>query len=186
MSNSNGKIKSKSSNNMKELALCAVLIALATLLGMVKLLHLPYGGSITLLSMLAATLCGYFCGTAKGIIACLALGLLNFVLGPEIVHPAQVILDYFLAYGALGLSGITRNQKHGLTTGYLIGVSARFLCSFLSGFVFFAAYAPESMNPIIYSFLYNITYIGVEAVITLIIINIPAVKNALYNLKTQL
>ena len=153
---------------------------------MIKLLDLPYGGSITLMSMLAATLCGYYCGTAKGIVACMALGLINLILGSSIIHPVQVILDYFLAFGLMGLSGLTANKKHGLTTGYIIGVTARFICSFLSGFIFFAEYAPEGMNPIWYSFVYNIIYIGTEAIITIIVINIPVVKNTLVRLKEQI
>ena len=109
--------QTKGRNNLHQLVLCAVLIALATVLGMIKLLDLPYGGSITLMSMLAATLCGYYCGTAKGIVACMALGLINLILGSSIIHPVQVILDYFLAFGLMGLSGLTANKKHGLTTG---------------------------------------------------------------------
>ena len=178
--------QTKGRNNLHQLVLCAVLIALATVLGMIKLLDLPYGGSITLMSMLAATLCGYYCGTAKGIVACMALGLINLILGSSIIHPVQVILDYFLAFGLLGVSGLTSNKKHGLTTGYIIGVTARFICSFLSGFIFFAEYAPEGMNPIWYSFVYNIIYIGTEAIITIIVINIPVVKNTLVRLKEQI
>ena len=178
--------QTKARNNLHQLVLCAVLIALATVLGMIKLLDLPYGGSITLMSMLAATLCGYYCGTAKGIVACMALGLINLILGSSIIHPVQVILDYFLAFGLMGLSGLTANKKHGLTTGYIIGVTARFICSFLSGFIFFAEYAPEGMNPIWYSFVYNIIYIGTEAIITIIVINIPVVKNTLVRLKEQI
>lgn len=177
---------SEKKKNVNQLVLCAMLIALATVLGMIKLLHLPYGGSITLFSMLAATLCGYFCGTTKGLLACFALGLLNFILGAQIVHPMQLILDYGLAFGLLGLSGLLRNTKHGLTTGYLLGVFGRFVCSFLSGFIFFGEYAPEGMNPVIYSFLYNITYIGVEAVLTVIILNIPIIKHTFEKLKAQL
>lgn len=178
--------QTKGRNNLHQLVLCAVLIALATVLGMIKLLDLPYGGSITLMSMLATTLCGYYCGTAKGIVACMALGLINLILGSSIIHPVQVILDYFLAFGLMGLSGLTANKKHGLTTGYIIGVTARFICSFLSGFIFFAEYAPEGMNPIWYSFVYNIIYIGTEAIITIIVINIPVVKNTLVRLKEQI
>lgn len=177
---------SKERKNLSQLVLCALLIALATGLGMIKLLHLPFGGSITLLSMLPAALCGYYCGTGKGVIACFALGLLNLVLDPVFVHPAQVVLDYFLAFAALGLSGLTANKKHGLTTGYLIGVTGRFICSFLSGFIFFAEYAPEDMNAVLYSFLYNIIYIGTEALITVAVINIPVVKNTLAKLKEQI
>ena len=49
--------QSKQRKNLYQLVLCAVLIALATVLGMIKFLNLPYGGSITLMSMLAASLC---------------------------------------------------------------------------------------------------------------------------------
>ena len=157
--------QTKGRNNLHQLVLCAVLIALATVLGMIKLLDLPYGGSITLMSMLAATLCGYYCGTAKGIVACMALGLINLILGSSIIHPVQVILDYFLAFGLMGLSGLTANKKHGLTTGYIIGVTARFICSFLSGFIFFAEYAPEGMNPIWYSFAVSYTHLTLPTIL---------------------
>lgn len=166
----------KKKNNLKELALCSVLVGLAALLGMIKLFHLPYGGSITLFSMLAGTLCGYYCGLKKGVTAGLALGLLNLVLGSTITHPVQVILDFFLAYGALGLSGLTSKWKNGLIPGYIIGVASRFLCSFLSGFIFFAEYAPDGMNPILYSFIYNLIYMGTEAIITVAILLVPAVN----------
>ncbi len=179
--------RSKQSKSLHQLVLCAVLIALATVLGMIKFLNLPYGGSITLMSMLAATLCGYYCGPAKGVVACMALGLINFILEPVIVHPAQVVLDYFLAFGMLGLSGLTANKKHGLSTGYIIGVCGRFLCSFLSGFIFFGSYAADyNMNAVAYSFIYNIIYIGTEAVITLIVINIPVIRHTLERLKEQI
>ncbi len=176
---------SKQKNNLFQLALCAVLIALAAALGMVEVFHLPQGGGVTLFSMLAAALCGYYCGASKGLIACFALGLLNFILNPFVLHPVQVALDYFLAYGALGLSGLFSNRKNGLTVGYIVGVTGRFICSFLSGIIFFAEYAPEGMNVVLYSFLYQFSYIGVEAIITVIVINIPVVKNTFQKLKPQ-
>ena len=176
---------SKQNNNLKSLVLCSILVALAAALGMIKLLHLPYGGSITLLSMLACTLCGYYCGLAKGLTAGLALGLLNLVLGGYVVHPVQLVLDYFLAFTALGLSGLTYKWKNGLISGYIIGVCGRFVCSFLSGYIFFAEYAPEGMNPIVYSLIYNFICFGVEALITVIIISIPVINNFFKRTKTQ-
>ncbi len=176
----------KRNNKLTQLAVCAMLIALATVLGMIKLFNLPAGGSITLFSMLAATLCGYYFGVAKGLLACVALGLVNFILEPVMVHPAQVFLDYILAFGLMGLSGLTSNKKNGLTTGYIIGICGRFLGSFLSGFIFFGSYAPEGMNPVLYSFLYQLSYIGVEGIITIAVINVPVVKNTLTHLKSQL
>ena len=176
---------SKQNNTVKSLVLCSILVALAAVLGMIKLLHLPYGGSITLLSMLACTLCGYYCGLAKGLTAGLALGLLNLVLGGYVVHPVQLVLDYFLAFTALGLSGLTYKWKNGLISGYIIGVCGRYVCSFLSGYIFFAEYAPEGMNPIVYSLIYNFICFGVEALITVIILSIPVINNFFKRTKTQ-
>ena len=170
----------------KYLVLCAVLIALSIGLNEIKLLHLPYGGSITLLSMLAATMAGYFCGPKWGLLSGLALGLLNLVIGGYVIHPVQLLLDYILAFTALGLSGFFSDSKNGLYIGYIVAVVGRFICSFLSGFIFFGEYAPEGMNPMLYSFVYNGITIGVEGIITLVILAIPVVHNNIYRLKAQL
>ena len=171
--------------NVKYLVLCAILIALSIGLNQIKLLHLPFGGSITLLSMLAATLAGYFCGPKWGLISGLALGLLNLAFGGYVIHPIQLILDYLLAFTALGLSGFFTETKNGLYIGYAVSVVARFFCSFLSGFIFFGEYAPEGMNPALYSFAYNGISIGAEGIITLIILAIPVVHDTIYRLKKQ-
>ncbi|MCI8609367.1 MAG: energy-coupled thiamine transporter ThiT [Firmicutes bacterium] len=176
---------SKQTNKVYSLTLCAALIALSFVLSMIKFLDLPYGGSITLFSMLVASLTGYFCGPKWGITAGIALGLLNLITDPQMYYPLQVFLDYILAFACLGLSGFFRNMKGGLFVGYIVAISGRFLCSFLSGFIFFAEYAPEGMNPIIYSFIYNITYIGVEGILSLIVIVLPPVHLALENQKNK-
>lgn len=100
-----------SKRNLYSLVLCAILIALSFVLGMVKIIPMPYGGSITLFSMLAATLTGYFCGPKWGLTSGVALGLLNLIIDPVILFPLQVILDYVLAFGCLGLSGFFSNKK---------------------------------------------------------------------------
>ena len=169
----------------KYLVLCALLIALSIGLNQIKLLHLPYGGSITLLSMLAATLCGYFCGPKWGLASGLALGLLNLVIGGYVVHPVQLTLDYILAFTALGLSGFFTDKGTGLYVGYIVAVVGRFICSFLSGWIFFGSYAPEGMNPALYSFAYNGISIGAEGLITLVILAIPAVHDLIFRLKDQ-
>ena len=176
---------SNTKRNVYAMVLCAILIALSITLNQVKIIHMPMGGSITLFSMLAATLAGYFCGPKWGIASGIALGLLNIVIGGEILYPMQVILDYILGFGVLGLSGFFSNKKNGLYTGYIVAIIARFICSFLSGFIFFAEYAGD-MNPVLYSFLYNIFYIGGEGVLTLIVLALPPVKNTLEKLKKQM
>lgn len=171
--------------NVYCLVLCAILIALSFVLGMVKIIPMPYGGSITLFSMLTATLAGYFCGPKWGLASGVALGLLNLIIDPVILFPMQVLLDYILAFGCLGLSGFFSKQKYGLYVGYVVAIIGRFICSFLSGFLFFGEYAPDGMNPVWYSFLYNIFYIGGEGFLTLIVLALPPVKNTIYRLKAE-
>lgn len=91
--------------------------------------------------------------------------------------------NYPLAFGALGLAGFFNKKKWGLQIGYVIGVFGRFIFSTISGIVFFASYAPEGMNPILYSLGYQASYLVPEAVITLIIISIPPVAKALAHVK---
>ena len=90
-----------------------------------------------------------------------------------------------LAFGALGLSGLLHNRKYGLQIGYVVGVLGRFVFSTLSGVVFFGAYAPEGMNPWVYSSLYQGSYLGAEGIITLMILSLPPVTKALETIKRQ-
>ena len=141
--------------------------------------EMPMGGSITLMSMLFICLIGYWFGPKYGLLAGAAYGLLQFIVDPYMLTIPQVILDYPLAFGALGLSGFFSNRKYGLQIGYFAGVLGRFLCSTLSGVIFFASFAPKGMNPWAYSAMYQGGYLGAEAVITLVIISIPPVAKAL-------
>jgi len=172
--------------NTKALATSAVLIAIAFALNQITLFRMPQGGSITPLSMLVVVLVGYFFGPRQGIMAGMAFGLLDLLIAPYAMTPIQILLDYPFAFGALGLAGLFRNRKKGLTIGYVVGVSGRFLCVFISGIVFWGIYAPEGTNVFIYSTVYNGTYLLVEGILTLLVIQIPAVKNLIERLKKQI
>lgn len=162
-------------------------IALATVIAtVIKLPSLPNGGSVTLFSMLVVTLVGYWYGPVVGITAAVGYGILQFITGPYVVHPLQVILDYPLAFGALGLSGFFSGKKNGLLKGYVAGVLGRFFFASLSGIIFYTVYVEsfrENMVAIWAGLVYNMTYILPEAVITILLISIPAVKDALAKIK---
>ncbi len=128
---------------------------------------------------------GYLYGWKYSLTAALAYGILQFVQKPEIYAPLQVVIDYGLAFTALGLSGFFRQKKIGLYIGYLAGVTGRFIFSAISGYVFFAEYAPEGWNPLIYSIAYNASYIYIEAAITLAIMFLPPVGSAIERIKNQ-
>ena len=173
-------------NTTKKLVYSALGIALALLTSYIKLWSMPMGGSVTLLSMLFVCLIGYWFGLKYGLITGIAFGLLQFIIEPYMLSIPQVILDYPFAFGALGLSGFFCNKKFGLQIGYVLGVVGRFVCSTLSGVLFFADYAPDGMNPWVYSIAYQGSYLGVEMVLTLIIISIPPVANALSLVKSKI
>lgn len=169
----------------KKLVYSALGIALALVTSYIKLWEMPMGGSVTLLSMLFICLIGYWYGLKYGLIAGIAFGLLQFVIDPYMISVPQVILDYPLAFGALGLSGLFCDKRFGLQIGYVLGVIGRFVCSTLSGVIFFADYAPEGINPWVYSIAYQGSYLGVELLLTLIVISIPPVAKALSLVKGQ-
>ena len=173
----------------KVLIFCAMAIALASVCSMIKLFKLPMGGSVTVFSMLFITIIGYFYGPLIGILGGIAYGLLEFIIDPYIISIPQVFVDYIFAFGALGISGFFSNKKNGLIFGYLAGIFGRFIFAVLSGVIFFGAYATDfglgQFNSIVYSVLYNISYIGAEGIVTVILLILPNVSTALNHVKRQ-
>jgi thiamine transporter len=161
----------KEIQRIKLLAEVAVMVALAGALYAIKIFTLPQGGSITLASMVPIFLLALRRGPKWGIAAGVVFGLVAMVedvyTGAEvIVYPAQVILDYPLAFGLLGLAGFFRKTP---LLGIGLGVVARFCSHFVSGILFFASFAPAGMSPYEYSAIYNGSFLIPELVITVAI-----------------
>ena len=133
--------------------------------------------------MMFITLVGYWYGLSIGLTTAVAYGILQLILDPYILSIPQMLFDYIFAFGALGLSGLFTNQKHGLIIGYWVGILGRYLFSTLSGCIFFATYAPEGLNPVLYSLLYNGAYMGTEAVLTSIVMLLPPVQHSFRMIK---
>jgi thiamine transporter len=169
----------------KVLTYSAVCIALAAILSRFTLFDMPQGGSVSACAMLFIALAGYWFGPAVGIMVGVTHGLLDLALGPYVIHPVQLLLDYPLAFGAIGIAGFFREHKYGLHIGYTAGVLGRMLMSVLSGVIFFPEYTPEGMNVLWYSITYNGSYMLTEMVITLILISIPAFRSAINKEKAR-
>jgi thiamine transporter len=170
----------------KTLAISAILMALSVALGALTLFRMPQGGSVTPFSMLPIFLAAYYFGVSRGLLVGAGVGILNLLLNPYIVHPVQVLMDYPIAFAALALGGVLRNRKKiGMVAGYLLGVFCRYLVAVLSGVIFFSAYAPENFNGLTWSLWYNLTYLGVEAVMTVLVLFLPVVRTTLEKLRVQ-
>lgn len=168
----------------KAITLSALLIALAFVSNnFLPRWRLPNGGSVTLFSMLFLYLIGYTMGLKVGIIGGMTYGVLDLLFSASAYYPLQILLDFPLAFGAIGLGAILRDQKFGLQSGYVLGIFMRFVMSFLSGYFFFAEYTPEGYSPVMWAIVYNGTYILIEGIITLVLMSIPAVKNAIERLR---
>lgn len=144
----------KSSLKTKILVESSLCIALVLILSTIKLFRLPQGGSITL-EMLPLLVLSMRWGVKWGVLSGIVAGTLQIAFGGFFVHPLQVLLDYPIALGAIGLSGIWKNH---LIAGSLFAGGVRLFCHVLSGVIFFAAYAPPTENIWIYSFIYNLMF----------------------------
>lgn len=149
------------------LAESAAMIALASVLFMVKVFVFPEGGEVTLGSMVPILLLALRRGVRVGVVAGVVFGLIVLYLEPFIAYPAQVLLDYPLAYGSLGLAGLMKGRgTAGAVAGAGIGIGSRFVCHFVSGVLFFASYAPVGESAYLYSAIYNASYLVPELVIS--------------------
>ena len=151
----------------------AVVVALSTVLSLVKFSIWPQGGSVTAGSMVPLFWYSLRRGAKLGITAGAVYGMVQFAIEPYFFHPVQVVLDYPIAFGALGLAGLFRNRELG---GVVTGIVGRFLAHFVSGVVFFATFAPQiylglniAANAYAYSALYNGSYLVPELVISSVV-----------------
>ena len=155
-----------------------LMLAAATALSMVKLLDLPYGGSITACSALPILLVSYRHGLSRGLPVALAYGLLQLVLGAGTLSYATsaaaavaiVVLDYLLAFTVLGLGGIFRkrisNQGTALVLGAVTTGGMRYLLHVIAGCTVWAGLSIPTEAALVYSLAYNATYMVPEVAVT--------------------
>lgn len=156
-----------------EISLC---VALAVVLNALTLLRMPYGGTVSLV-MLPIIVIALRRGLLAGVTTGILYGLIELMIDPVIVHPFQVVLDYVIAFGAVGVAGIFRSAyltATGTNSRSIRGLALLFLAVFVpsalrycvhvvSGYIFFAQYAPPSQPALLYSALYNL-FVPVSAI----------------------
>jgi len=165
---------SKTFFSTRALTEAVVVVALSVVLSFIKIYHLPQGGSITAGSMVPLIWISLRRGVKMGLFTCFVYGFVQFVLEPYAYHPIQVLLDYPLAFGVLGLAGLF--QRFPLV-GVSVGIGGRFLAHSTSGVIFFAEYAPEGTSPLLYSAIYNGSYLLPELIVSGIITYILVNRN---------
>ena len=136
----------KDVNNTRALVYGAVAVALSFALSYARLFKLPQGGSVTFASLLPLMIYCMMFGTRRGLLVCLVYGTLQALQDPYIIHPMQFLLDYPLAFGLIGVSGIFveknlfKNKIVGFVLGAVLAVGLRYACHVCSGVFAFADY----------------------------------------------
>jgi thiamine transporter len=136
-------------------------------LSLITFVVFPQGGSVTAGSMVPMLLLALRRGPKIGIFAGVVYGLVQLAVLPQVYFPTQVLLDYPLAFGCIGLAGFFKKYA---ILGVFVAVTGRFIMHLISGAVFFASWAPTGMNPWIYSTLYNGSYMLPELLISVFFI----------------
>ena len=153
------------------LAEAGITLAMAWVLSQVKIFQMPMGGSVTAGSMVPLLIFAYRWGGLRGMMVCALYGVLDFTLGAKYsFHPVSLIFDYPVAFGFMGVAGFFGRKPAGLVLGTVVALMGRFLCHVLSGVVVFASYAPEGQSPLLYSILYNGSYLLPELVISFVLV----------------
>ncbi len=159
--------KDKTGFNSKAISYAAICIAMSFALSYIAPIHMPQGGSVTIASLLPIMIYSCMFGVKKGIFVGMIYGILQAVQDPWIIHPAQFLLDYPIAFAGIGLSGLFANVKKldkypqvQFALGAVLGSVMRYLAHILSGVFAFSEYAfhwetGEALNPWIYSLAYN-------------------------------
>ena len=155
------------SNRTQIIAEIAIFTALSTALSLVTFVVFPEGGSVTAGSMVPMIWLALRRGPKIGIFAGAVYGLVQLAIMPQIYFPTQVLLDYPLAFGCLGLAGFFKKYA---IIGAVVAVTGRFIMHLISGAVFFANYAPAGMNPWLYSTIFNGSYMLPELIISVFFI----------------
>jgi thiamine transporter len=130
---------------------------------------MPQGGSITLASMVPIIWLSLRRGPKVGIVTGIIYGMIQFMLLPYAIDPMQVLLDYPLAFGVLGVAGFFPNKP---ILGSTIAITGRFVMHFIAGAVYWAPIYAPGVDPIVYSSIYNASYLLPELVISGIILYI--------------
>ena len=163
--------------NSKSIVMAGVCVSLSFALSFIKLFELPFGGSVTLVSMLPIMVYAYIYGIKKGLIVGLVYGLLQALQDPFIVHGAQFLLDYPIAFALTGFAGILTKFKKldnlpqiKFALSAFIGGGLRYLAHVLSGVFAFGAYALDAGadNIWLYSIVYN-TYVLIDIVLVTVV-----------------
>lgn len=167
--------KNKKPFSSHSIALAGICVSLSFALSFIKLWDMPTGGSVTLVSLLPIMIYAYIYGAKKGLLVGFLYGLLQAVQDPWLIHPAQFMLDYPIAFSCITLAGVVSDTIKSsskpylsFTLGAVLSGAFRYVCHVISGMFAFGAYAPSgTTNFFSFSLVYN-SYVFIDILLVVI------------------
>ena len=166
--------------SVKRFAICAVMLALATVLSIFPTISAPLGGSITVGSMVPILLISFLYGVRWGIPVSIGYSFIQLLLGISAVASwgltpgvfvGCIFIDYILAFSVICVCGFfgTRSLKN-VIIGTIVSGLLRYFCHFLSGLLFFGSWAAEGFSPLTWAIAYNGAFMIPDTIICVIVI----------------
>ena len=159
---------------------CAVFIALSLALMPIEIPGPAFGGDIDLV-MIPLFILAYRNGAGYGVVSGLIFGFLKCLIGGGIGWGLpSVMLDYVLAYGAVGIAGLFKEKSWAIEISTFLGCATRFLIHFISGITLYAITVPTTVegtsfitaSPFFYSVVYNSLYMLPNTVIAIVVMSL--------------
>lgn len=171
---SNKQTKLSKHNAIRALVEGALFVAIAEILGFIKIWHMPEGGSVSLM-MVPMVIYALRWGVKQGLLAGLAMGVVDFMIAGGFAIGWQSILgDYVIALTLLGLAGVgCKKGLAGIVLGSALGCLGRFITIWITGAVVWGEYMYDiyglpMTSEWVYSFLYNLPVL-ISGVLTVVV-----------------
>ena len=164
------------SKNLRTMVTCAILIAMGTVLSLLKVWEMPLGGSVTPLSMLPICLAGLMFGAKWGFGTAFVYSVLQLLTSSvfawgltPVVLVVAILFDYIVAFSVLGVTGFfAKRGKWWMILGIFIAILLRMVCHYITGVTIWKSSMPEDWNNVwLYSLAYNGAYMLPETVFTM-------------------
>lgn len=170
-------MKNKSSKQIVAMIECSMMIALSTVFSLLKIVDMPYGGSVTIASMLPIVIAAYRHGFLWGLGTALTNSVIQLLLGINNLSYfstwqsilAIILLDYIVAFGVFAISGLFRRvekrQNFAFLYGILLSSVLRYICHVISGATVWVGLSIPDNAALLYSLSYNATYMIPETIV---------------------
>jgi len=150
----------KINSNTVKITVSAIMVALAVVLSFIKVFDMPYGGSITLFSMVPIMFVGFSYGSKAGILSGVVYGVIQCIIGASnslaylthsiLLFVICLLFDFLIAFSALGLAGAfkksIKNPQVAFGLGALLSGLLRYICHFVSGWIVWGEYAKDTVE----------------------------------------